>query len=228
MVRDTSSKKLNALKLGKRAIQQAVEAGDLEPIVEAARSKGASRVIRYLMRLLHDRREIVRWRAAVATGRVAAVMAETDTEDVRELLRRVFWWMNDESGALLRCGPEVIAEVLVNVPELVDEYAGKLPHFLDEEPFERGTHWAIARIAREYPDAFPALTGQMRQSLDADDPYYRAYAMMALDALGDVEALSSLNGLRNDGTALQLYDRAADLLRDSTVADVAASVSDPA
>ncbi len=220
MQRDTSSTKLNALKLGKRAIQHRIESGDIDAVVRVARAKGASRIIRYLMRLLHDRREIIRWRAAVATGRVAAVMAEKDTEDVRELLRRVFWWMNDESGALLRFGPQVIAEVLVNVPELVDEYAGKLPHFLDEEPFERGTHWAIARIAREFPDAFDDVGELLRESLGADDPYYRAYAVMGLDALGDVEALSSLNGLRTDGAALRLYDAESDAVRNSTVGAV--------
>jgi len=170
-------------KRGKLAIRGMVAAGDLEGVVRHAREVGAKRTFRHLLTAVHAREDGIRRRAIEACGRVAGVLAEDDLEAVRELVRRLLWWMNDESGALLRVAPEVIAEILVHVDPLVDEYARLLPRYLDEEPFERGAARAVVRVAEVRPDAFAGFVDSLRIGMDSPDPYVRDLSSRALQAL---------------------------------------------
>ena len=153
----------------KAEVRRFLQDGDLDAIAERARGHGA-RTLREVTRLLFDRDEALRWRAATATGRVAAVLAEGDLEAVRELIRRVMWWMNDESGALLWSGPQVMAEVMVHVPAMRAEYGHILPHYLNEEPFEQGASWALWRLSAVDPDAARAAEPWLLAALDHGDP----------------------------------------------------------
>ena len=146
-----SSSRVKARQRGKRAIREMLVAGDIDRIARHAAETGAHRTFRHLLTCVHDRDETVRQRAIVACGRVAGVLADHDLDGVRELIRRLLWWMNDESGALLRVAPEILAEILVNVRELVDEYAKLLPRYLDEEPFGPSARRAIDRLGGVTP-----------------------------------------------------------------------------
>jgi len=68
------------------------------------------------MSLLFDRDKVICFRASEALGKVAAMEADKDLEPVRDLLRRLFWMMNDESGNTCWYAPEAIGEILYNVP----------------------------------------------------------------------------------------------------------------
>lgn len=173
-----------ARKRGKRAIRELLARGDLDAVVRQSRETDARRTYRHLLTFLHDREDLVRWRAIVACGRVAGVLAERDLEGVRELVRRLLWWMNDESGALLRVAPEVLAEILVNVEPLVIEYADLLPTYIREEPFERGALWAIARLATVRPDAIEGAAERVEAGMRSEDPGIRGHTWLALRALG--------------------------------------------
>ncbi|MBD3233724.1 MAG: hypothetical protein GF315_08365, partial [candidate division Zixibacteria bacterium] len=99
-------------------------------------------LFRGLTSLSFDKEELIRWRAIEAIGITASIEAERDPQKVKKMISNQLWMMNDESGALSWHGPEMIAEILYNVPGLMGQYAKLLPHYLKEEPFERGTHWA--------------------------------------------------------------------------------------
>ena len=180
----SSDSVVSSRKRGKRAIRELLVRGDLDAVVRQSRETDARRTYRHLLTFLHDRDDLVRWRAVVASGRVAGVLARRDLEGVRELIRRLLWWMNDESGALLRVAPEVLAEILVNVEPLVAEYADLLPTYVREEPFERGALWAIARLAEARPGALTDPSDSIRFGLDSEDGEIRGHTWMALLALG--------------------------------------------
>ncbi len=175
--------RVQARRNGKKAIREMLSRRDIDGVVRHARDAGTKRTFRHLLLFVHDREESIRWQAIEACGRVAGVMAEDDLESVKDTIRKLMWWMNDESGALLRVAPEIMAEILVNVPELVDEYARMLPQYLTEEPFERGAHWAVWRLAGVYPEAFDGVAAKLQLSLDSDDAWIREYAGKALELL---------------------------------------------
>ena len=58
---------------------------------------------------------------------------------VGEVVRRLLWSMNDESGSVGWSAPEAVAEIVVHVPRL-DEYAEVVASSIDLDPFQRGVH----------------------------------------------------------------------------------------
>ena len=121
-----------------------LRAGDFEGLVTwATTEKGAQRA---LLSLLLDAEEQIRWRAAEGLGRLCAHVATQDLEPVRNLIRLLFWSMNDESGNLIRFAPQAIGEILFHVPALKPEYADNLAAFREESPFESGVAWALEHI----------------------------------------------------------------------------------
>jgi hypothetical protein len=143
--------------------------------------------LRTLTSLLFDVEPIIFWRAIEAMGRTAAVMARYDLERVRLQIRNLLWLMNDESGGLCRRAPEAIAEMLINVPELIPEYVHLLARYLWEEPFERGIRFAIYRLATMRPETRPVFSsclGDLIKSLENPSETIRGYSLLALKPLG--------------------------------------------
>lgn len=176
--------------------------------------------LRTLFSLTYDAEELVRWRAIELLGPAAAAVGVPDPEPVRRFLRGLLWLMNDESGGLGWYAPEVLGEVLRAVPALVGEYAQLLPAFLDEEPFERGTHLALARLARLAPGVVAANADRLTRSLADPDPAVRAHALEALAAIDRVPA-GRLGDLAADAAQFRRYDFDAGRLREDSVAAVA-------
>jgi HEAT repeat protein len=171
---------------------------------------------RVLQRLLFDEDELIRWRAVEALGRVAAVLARRGLEPVRELVRRVLWLMNDESGGLLWAGPQVMGAVLANVPALCREFGAILAGFLEEEPFRAGTRWALWRLSEASPNVIRGAAAELGASLDDPDPAVRGLAVLALRAAG-----ADLPDLAQDHGAFAAFDHRTGEMRPTTVADAA-------
>ena len=136
----------------RNTIRQSLVNGDLNFIENMA--QGGGNVYRTLSSLLYDDDILVRWRAIDGMGKASRIIAGTDIEKVRRQVRRILWLMNDESGGLCWNGPEAIAEIVFNVPSLIEEYGKILISFLAEEPFQAGTRRGIARIGQMEPGLF--------------------------------------------------------------------------
>jgi hypothetical protein len=173
---------------------------------------------RDLQKLLFDPDELVRWRAVEALGLAAAALARRDLERVRERLRRTFWLMNDESGGLLSFGPQVIGAALANVPALASDFGELLASYLDEEPFELGTRWALWRAAPAVPDDVAA---RLRASWTDPDPAIRGHAALAWRALRPDAAAAAAAALAGDDARCLVFDYRALALREATVATLA-------
>jgi hypothetical protein len=181
-----------------------------------------------LVSLLFVHDDLLRWRAIEALGKLVGGKADDDPEIVRDHVRRLFWSMNDESGSIIWNAPEAIAEILANAPELIREYSLKLLSFLQEEPFERGSHWAVARLARLRPNAFSEGAQTLAGSLTDPDPMIRGYALMALHALGVNATGKKVKVLLEDKGIVPGYDFNTGELTATTVRDIATSVLKPA
>ena len=188
----------------KAATLEMLQRRDLDGLV--AWSKTVRSPFRLLLSHAYSQDELIRWRTVEAVGRVAGRLGRDDLEPVRELVRRLLWLMNDESGGLCRIAPELIAETLGRVPQLIPEYAGILPSFLIEEPFERGTHWALWRLSCLQPELFAKDAAKIRASLNDPDPAIRAYSVLALGKIGEALNQEVSSRLNEDASELTLYD----------------------
>lgn len=209
-------------KARKAKVRELLERRDLDGLVKwAASTRNPQRI---LFSLTFDKNELIQWRAIEAIGRVAQVQAESDIEKVRDFIRRLLWLMNDESGGLGWRSPEMIGEILVNVPVLASEYAGSLPAFLREEPFERGTHFAIYRVASVNSELFAESISELGNSLENSDPLIRGYAVLALGAIGAKSCHSAIEKIREDRSRITMYNLDTDHLQETTVALVVKKV----
>ena len=199
----------------KKAVRELLSKRDLTGIRQWASTERSP--LRTLMSLTFDGDELIRWRAVEAIGPVAADQASLEIDRVREFLRRLLWLMNDESGGISWLSPEMIGEVLRNVPVLIDEYAPLLPAFLHEEPFERGTHLAVWRVAGVRQGVFKGTTGQLARSLADADPVIRAYAAAAVMSIDPSQAEQIRLKLNQDDAGFVRYDFESGQMRQFTV-----------
>jgi len=170
------------------------------------RARRDTGVLRTLSSLLYDREALVRWRAIETLGKVSKIIFEADPEKIRRQLRRILWLMNDESGGLCRNGPETIGEIVCNIPALIEEYGPVLISFLNEEPFEAGTRWAVARIANIDPSIFADSISILAGSLEDPDPAIRGHSLKALAELHDISAVDKIRALKADSSVFWDYD----------------------
>jgi len=169
-------------------------------------ARESSGILRTLSSLLYDHDALIRWRAIEALGKVSKIIFEDDPEKVRRQIRRILWLMNDESGGLCRNGPETIGEIIFNNSELIGEYGPVLISFLNEEPFEAGIRWAVARIAKIDPSIFADSISILEKSLDDPDPAIRGLSLKALDELNDLSAADKIEALKTDSSLFWDYD----------------------
>jgi hypothetical protein len=174
---------------------------------------------RVLFSLALDEDHLISWRAIEFIGRLAGREAEGQLENMRDMIRRLLWLMNDESGGLGWHSPEMIGEILMNVPSLIDEYGRLLLAYLREEPFENGVHEAIARISELRPDLYIDSAEELVKSLEATQASTRYYAAAALWSIDPESQQKNLARMLGDPGNVEIYDFHSGQLINSTVGE---------
>ena len=165
----------------KRKIADLLLKNNIDDVLRWASS--ARNGLRVLLSLAYDTDENIRNCSIEAIGKFSEILAKDNIEKVRDLIRRQFWLMNDESGGVGWHSPDIIGEILVNVPSLIDEFGDLLLAYLKEEPFERGIHRAILKVASINPEPFRNYTSLITKSLDSDDPEIRTCTINILEKI---------------------------------------------
>jgi hypothetical protein len=170
-------------------------------------------LLRALLSGLSAPQEEERWRAVGLLGVLAGRLAGGDLEILRELMRRLMWGLNEESGAILWAAPQAMGEVLGQVPALAPEYGSILcsyldagANFLEHPPLQAGTAWALGRLASAVPRIvrqaggaellLPLLASPLAQA--------RGCAAWALGVLAPPGAAQALAALGEDSQGLVL------------------------
>jgi len=204
-----------AARLSRSELRGLLERRDFDAILQWAGSVRSPQ--RSLMSLAFDADELVRWRAIDAYARVTALRAGQELEKARESIRSLLWLMNDESGGLGWYAPEMVGEILVRVPDLIPEFGILLPSYLREEPFERGSHFALYRVATVEPELFGGTESELRESLGDPDPATRAYAALTLRLVARNGFDPVIRALESDTGTFTVYDWETAELRETSV-----------
>ena len=172
-----------------------------------------------LLSFLYEPNDLLRGRAVRAVGRVVSTMAENSPESARNIMRRLIWSLNDESGGIGWGAPEAMGEIMAQNEMLAREYHLILISYIDEdgnplenEPLEKGVLWGIGRLARSRPELTRTAIGPVSKQLSSRDPVKRGLALWALQALkpGGRQAARSLKQLvepfLGDESELEIYD----------------------
>ena len=147
--------------------------------------------IKHLLRLLYSTDAVIRWRAIEAVGVVVGKMAETDYEAAHNIMRSLFWSINDESGGIGWSAPECIGEIIYRRPADFGEFASIILSFTDEEMLLRGVLWAAGRIAQADPELVKDYVPELLEYLDDPDPVVRGYTLRFLYIVGEKAPLEN-------------------------------------
>ncbi len=173
--------------------------------------------LRVLLSLLSHSDEDLRMGAAMAIGIQVArlVQEEEDNARAREIVRRLFWSLNEESGSSGWGAAEAIGEIMANCEELAHEYAHLLVHVLEAGHGSHGYHASIvrgvlhgiARTAMKWPDLFKtsALCPLLAHYLGSADTGVRGLAVWCVGLVCDAFPKELLAPLLEDDEELWTY-----------------------
>ncbi|MFZ2447886.1 MAG: DVU0298 family protein [Syntrophobacteraceae bacterium] len=191
-----------------------------------------------LLSFLYATDELIRWRAVRAVGLVVSRMAQNSAESARNIMRRLMWSLNDESGGIGWGAPEAMGEIMAVDEGLAREYYCILLSYIDEcgnplenDLLERGVLWGIGRLAQARPELVRGSVELIIDQLSSADPVKRGLAVWGLGFL-DFPAPNPcetrkhlgplLEPLLKDEAELHIYSDGE--LKPRRIADLAAEV----
>lgn len=172
------------------------------------------RIINPLFALLYSTDESIKWRAVTAFGAVAAGMAKEDPEAARNVMRRLIWNLNDESGGIGWGSAEAMGETMARDERMTEEFSCILHSYISEQGnklenamLERGVLWGLGRLAQARPAEVEKWIDDLVPYLSSQDPVHRGFAAWTLGFLDTSGVVESLKPLLGDPHRILLYDK---------------------
>jgi hypothetical protein len=158
--------------------------GRFEAVAEMAVSR--PRVLGFLSTLAYDTEPLVAWRAIETSGMAAAQLVEAGNEEaVRQHLNYLVNLIEVESENVGWQAPQVVGEIIRNLPEQFDDYLVALLDLIERHSsIQRralpGVLWAIGRLATSQPGAMELALPHLPVLLVNPDPSTRGMAAWCL------------------------------------------------
>ncbi|MCA1786317.1 MAG: hypothetical protein LC657_10095 [Desulfobacteraceae bacterium] len=157
--------------------------------------------------------ELLKFRSVTAMGCLESRIASGRMENARNVMRRLMWNLNDESGGIGWGSAEAMGEILGQSPDLAAEFDSILFSFLDPQAnfidnpmLQQGILWGIGTYAKTAPDQMNEYrTGLIFPFLDASDPVTRGYAIRALTHAGRLNSGNLPGHIQADVNTILLY-----------------------
>ena len=176
------------------------------------RRDSPKKIVNGLFTFLYSPHEIIKWRAVTFMGLFVQDLAEEDMESARNVVRRLMWNLNDESGGIGWGSPEAMGEILACHEGLAREYAPILlsyanmdGNYLELPMLQRGLLWGIARFSEVRPHVVMGSKSLFFPCLESDDPAVRGHAARIVGLIGAPEDRSRLSPLAKDNSAYTTY-----------------------
>lgn len=192
-------------------------ADDLEAALAELGRMDPGLAVRLVTARLASHDEMEKWRAVEALGVLVRDLAARDLEKAREVMRRLCWSLNEESGAIGWGAPEALGEIMARTPALAEEFANLLIsyvwrdcNYLEFTPLQHGAVWGLGRLAMAQPELLRrrGAAEHLLPHLTGEDDRLRGLAAWALGVLGmgqGGEAARTLSGLADDPAPVRLY-----------------------
>ncbi len=196
----------------RKAIQQYLEANDLNSIVSLAKKN--RRVLSLLVRSAYDKETLASWRAIKAVGLAARELIKTDYEFLREAVRKLLWSLSDESGGIGWSAPEMLGEIVAVDPQRFSDIIPLIAgvYSIEEDVFRPGVVYALERIAGVSPELVMPHRGIIFSALSGPDPLTRVYAVRVVKSIWKLESQKNrsiikglIKGLTSDQREVFIY-----------------------
>jgi HEAT-like repeat len=205
------------LRLSRRQLREKIvtllQAGDFAGLTAlAGQESGVSGI---LMQFLYDPGALLYWRALEALGLVAGAQPE----QVRQLINRLLYLLNEDSGSNGWGAAAALGEIGRNRVALVQEIIPMFVGFLEEPFSQEPMLWGVGRMAEVYPELLHEVLPAIVPFLTNSRPQLRALAAWGLGQARYRPAGAALQALTGDEHPVELYDRGR--LRQTSVGQLA-------
>jgi HEAT repeat protein len=164
-------------------------------------------VIEYLYAFLSTRDGVLRWRAIEGLGYVTGGLSQRDPAVGREVIGRLFRFLDEEPDGSGWSAPEAIGEIIRHRPEMFGEFVPRLiALFGSNQQLRRGVIWALGRIGKREPALVAPALPALISALQEPDPEIRGFAAWSLGEIAAQEAASALGALRTDHETVTIYE----------------------
>ena len=170
------------------------------------------RVINILFSFLYHKNPVIKWNAVTAMGSAVSDLAEKEIEQARNIIRRLMWNLNDESGGIGWGSAEAMGEILAESENLAKEYgpilfsyARQEANFQEHELMQRGVLWGIGRFC-QMPSGIPEGTAKdIVPFLKSEDAYVRGHAAWVMGLIKAEDSEFLLEELKKDETVITVF-----------------------
>lgn len=172
------------------------------------------KTIRPLLAALAHVEQKIKMRAAMVLGIQVSRLAGQDMEAAREVVRRLIWSLNHESGSAGWGAPLAMAEIMLNHEGLATEYAHMLISYmqgganpLEEIPLQRDLLQGLGRLGQVRREMLreKGACAHLNAYMESEAPVIRGLAAWCAGLLGAQEARHALQILRADTSEVTLY-----------------------
>ncbi len=197
----------------RQRVREILKSGDRQTALYQLEKIPDKQLVGHLFSHFYTPDELIKFRSVTAMGFVGKRLATQRMENARNLMRRLMWNLNDESGGIGWGSAEAMGEILGRSPALADEYASILFSFLDPKAnyidnpvLQQGVLWGVGTCITAFPDKMtPYLAGLIALFLDSEDKIKKAYAVRALASAGSQRAGRLPGYILEDTKKIQLY-----------------------
>ncbi len=195
-----------------------LESDDLSETLRVLAQMPVRKTIRPLLAAIARSDHAVRMRAAMALGIQVSRLAEEDMEAAREVVRRLTWSLNHESGSAGWGAPQAMAEIMLNHEGLAREYTHMLTSYMpgggnrfEETHLQRDLLQGLGRLAQarremlQEKDACDHLADYM----SSEDAQVRGLAAWCAGILGAQQTRVELQGMLEDSDPVTLFSEGA-------------------
>ncbi len=197
----------------KKEILDLLSTGDFRKNLGMFSNLPGRQAVNPLFSFFYHQDEIVRWHAVSAMGVVVSTMVDIDLESARNVMRRLIWNLNDESGGIGWGSPEAMGEITARHRQMADEFSKLLrsyimPHgnFLEHEILQRGVLWGLARLAAARPGHVMAAGPFLFPFFKSRDPIHRGLSVLSSGAIKSRAATPYLKTMIDDDATIRIYD----------------------
>jgi hypothetical protein len=143
--------------------------------------KENKRLVHFAYRLLFDPDPFLRHKAALAM----ALALKDDTQKARNIMERLMWAMNDESGNHCPGALVASAQILAVVPDAGKGFALPIASKVFEEDLVEDALWAVGTLAKTFAEDISFVSPKLLEFLgEQSEPNIRGLALRALLRLG--------------------------------------------
>jgi hypothetical protein len=199
-------------RIRREQIIEILSESDTDAGIWALRRMPLGKIVNALFSFLYSQDETIKWHAATAMGLLVRDLADGDMEKARNVMRRLMWNLNDESGGIGWGSPEAMGEILTRHEGLACEYAPILlsyanrdANYLELPMLQRGLLWGIARLSEERCHLVKGSKCHYFPYLESEDPAVRGHAVRIVGLIGAEEDCPRLSPLSRDRSPYMTY-----------------------